>query len=621
MALRKWFCASGRRGKRMSSRALVFASVILAGLVLTASTSAWAQVEQPPCTLLFPNFSPDFTNNQNCLALNNYAAFGAPAASLQQPSETPNPAQPAPLGVSTVLRLTPNANSVSGSAWFKTPVPVAGGFSSTFTFQMSGSTSGIGDGIAFLIQNSEAGTSAIDASNGTDGCSIGFGETTVGTCTGGTGGIPNSLAIEFDAFQNMDIQDVSSSHVAIQSCGTGANSVDAKCRRADFDLTTLEISLADGYVHTATITFTPPSPNAVCEGPCPGTLDVIVDGHDLFPDVGVSFDMTSLGLGEGGTAFAGFTAATGGADDNQDILSFVLTPYSSQTITLPAPANQFTTFNFGSYLYKVRPNQNISSLQVTEVPVDPGNFDPGPNFLKATCITYDSTGGKCIEFHVVCNPANPNDPTCANVSYDVVTSYDVAQGTQISNPGFLKATGQSCPPQMPFDSNIITQFIQMRTDPTTKGSSKPTFSCFVAVQGVQYQPADLDIVNLAAAKVKPGATLTYVAAVTDFGPAAAQGVAINNTIPAGTTYVSSSLCSLTNGCSNTPCSFNGTVASCQVGNLAEFGLEFMVVNVKVNANALAGTVISDTATVTGFNPEPDNVSDRSWTTKTLVSNH
>jgi len=219
----------------------------------------------------------------------------------------------------------------------------------------------------------------------------------------------------------------------------------------------------------------------------------------------------------------------------------------------------------------------------------------------------------------VCDPNNPADPACANVSYDVVTSYDVAAGTQIPNPGFLKATGQSCPPAVPFDTNVITQFIQTRTDPTTKGSSKPTFSCFVAVSGVTYQPADLDIINLAAPKVKPGSTLTYVATVIDFGPAPAQGVAIKNTIPAGTTYVSSALCSLSNGCSNAPCTFDGAVASCQVGNLAEFGLEFMVVNVKVTAPA--GTVISDTATITGFNPDPDKTPDRSWTTKTLVSNN
>ena len=44
--------------------------------------------------------------------------------------------------------------------------------------------------------------------------------------------------------------------------------------------------------------------------------------------------------------------------------------------------------------------------------------------------------------------------------------------------------------------------------------------------------------NLASPKVKQGANLTYVATTTNFGPSSAQGVAISNTIPAGTTYLS-----------------------------------------------------------------------------------
>jgi len=139
----------------------------------------------------------------------------------------------------------------------------------------------------------------------------------------------------------------------------------------------------------------------------------------------------------------------------------------------------------------------------------------------------------------------------------------------------------------------------------------------VAVQNVTYSPADLDIVNLASPKVKQFNNLTYVATTTDFGPSSAQGVAISNTIPAGTTYVASSLCSLTNGCSSTPCSFAAGTASCTVGNLDKFGLEFMVVTVKVTASP--GTILTDRATISAFNPDPDRTPDRSWTMKTTVT--
>jgi uncharacterized repeat protein (TIGR01451 family) len=193
----------------------------------------------------------------------------------------------------------------------------------------------------------------------------------------------------------------------------------------------------------------------------------------------------------------------------------------------------------------------------------------------------------------------------------------VPTGPPITNPGFLKATGQDCVPGITFDSNIITAFTQTRTDPTTKGSSRPSFSCFAAVQNVTYSPADLDIVNLASSKVKQGANLSYVATTTNFGPSSAQGVAITNTIPAGTTYVASSLCTLTNGCSSNPCTFSAGAASCTVGNMDRFGLEFMVVTVKVTASP--GTILTDRAAISAFNPDPDRVPDRSWTTKTTVT--
>jgi uncharacterized repeat protein (TIGR01451 family) len=203
------------------------------------------------------------------------------------------------------------------------------------------------------------------------------------------------------------------------------------------------------------------------------------------------------------------------------------------------------------------------------------------------------------------------------VNYEVVTSYDVPSGPDITSPGFLKATGQDCNSSTTFDSNIITEFLQTRTDPTTKGSSRPSFSCFVAVSNLTYRPADLDIVNLSSAKVKQGANLTYVATTTNFGPSSAQGVAISNAIPNGTTYLSSSLCSLSGGCSSNSCSFAAGTASCKVGNMDKFGLEFMLVTVKVTASP--GTVLSDKATISALNPDPDRVPDRSWTMKTTVT--
>jgi uncharacterized repeat protein (TIGR01451 family) len=508
-----------------------------------------------------------------------------------------------------VLHLNPSQQNQVGAAWYPILQPVSNGFSTTFKFQITNPSQPTADGIAFVIQNSGAGLQAV----GDGGGGIGY------------QGIDNSLAVEFDTYANETDPEWDGSgnapanHVAIQSCGLQANS--AAHTQCEISLATAPVSLADGAPHTVQIEYTTgiPIPPG-CEFCSSSVMQVTIDGLAVFEGDGVPVDLSTLlqlanpSDNVADSAYVGLTAATGFFQEADDILSWTFTSHSSdQTITKTnLPANTFTPFIFGSYLYKVKPDVGIETLSVKEVPVDPGSFNAGPNFPNAQCVPYDSTGGKCIEFHALCTGA-----TCNNVNYDVATSYDVPAGPPITGPGFLKATGKECGPGITFDLNIITQFLQTRNDPTTKGSSRPSFSCFVAVKNLTYGPADLDILNLASPKVKPNANLTYVATATNFGPSLGQGVALSNKIPSGTTLGSYALCSLTGGCSNTACSFDGSTVSCQVGNLDKFGLQFLVVTVKVTAPV--GTVISDTATISGFNPDPDRRPDRTSTAKTLVS--
>src|ERR1051325_4534708 len=82
----------------------------------------------------------------------------------------------------TQLRLTSNASSQIGGAWFTTPQAVEGGFDTTFQFQITSQVGGGADGFAFVIQNSGAGTSALGGAGG----QIGY------------QGITNRLAVQFD---------------------------------------------------------------------------------------------------------------------------------------------------------------------------------------------------------------------------------------------------------------------------------------------------------------------------------------------------------------------------------------------------------------------------------------
>ena len=203
----------------------------------------------------------------------------------------------------TVLQLTPAAQSQAGSAWFSTQQVVKGGFSTTFTFQIGGrSPDSIGDadGIAFVVQSVSA------TAVGPLGCGIGFGGSA--NCTPGTG-ITNSLAVEFDTWSNDQTDLFSHNHVAIQSCLTAANDTNVDPNNAT-DHTRCTIAnnaslpslLANNLPHIATVTYVPPS------GSTPGSMDVILDGIDLFPNASAHIDLTNLTLSDGSncTACAAF---------------------------------------------------------------------------------------------------------------------------------------------------------------------------------------------------------------------------------------------------------------------------------------------------------------------------
>ncbi len=512
---------------KVGRKSFVFAVALLA-LAVAGSSPASAQTS---CSTTVPAYSPDFSSNQSCLTPNGqladpgYPGFFAPASTLVQPPGTVNPAQPAPTGVNTVLRLTSNSTFQLGSAWFNTMQPVGSSFTTTFTFQLSGTTTtlsyGPADGFAFVIQNSEI--SAL----GPYGCGLGFGDTPDGSCATATGGIPSSLAVEFDTYQNTDINDVSNSHIAIQSCGTGANSVDASCRLqiptgagvpatpADVNLLTLQspINLADGGVHTATINYVsqalPSQASCIVNsvpGPC---LDVLIDGNDLFPG-GVPFDMTTIGL-TSGTAYVGFTAATGGGDDNQDILSWVFTPQGqTQTLQPGVPA----TYNFQNpqgvtaYNYEATLSNTSSPTTTTVTPIYPNtpNFPYSCDALVqqtypgAHCVVYTNLGtgipDSPVMFEVTC-PNLPGDQ-CNPFTAQLGTEYTLSSSNLLNScintntctgpandpfPGWVKFAGPDptdpcTPPESGslLESNQISNFL---IDRTTKGDSGGTGSCWV----------------------------------------------------------------------------------------------------------------------------------------------
>jgi hypothetical protein len=438
----------------------------IAALVLFAgSTAAWAQE-----TCSTPSYSPDFTSNQGCLTLN--GTLNGVVNSAYPAFVTTNPTPT----VATVLRLTPNQSSWAGSAWYNTQQPVAGGFTTVFQFQFTQQSAPLSaDGIAFVIQNSSL--SALGQGGGSIGYADGGGY--CGDTPPPCGGIPNSVAVEFDTYDNSTATaDPNGNHIAVQSCGIGQpNSPAHGPNTGGFPACPIGApvipasTMSDGAVHTVIIDYTPPT----CNGDCGlGTLTVNLDGaptNVLTISVTLENEMNL----NSGKAWVGFTSGTGLYYENHDILSWTFTPHTSTTIEENIPPGQQGVFNFGSFNYKVtNPNNTALDLIVTANPLSPETHFTIPG----QCIVYAGTGGNCWGFDVHC-PLTGCTASTANLP--LATSYDSDQpASYFVNPGFLKIEPDCATIATGPATNQITDFLFLRKDPTTKGTSGGGISCWVA---------------------------------------------------------------------------------------------------------------------------------------------
>jgi hypothetical protein len=325
------------------------------------------------------------------------------------------------VGDTQVLRLTPATTGQDSTVWYATSLSLARGFSTTFTFQFT-NPGGLGaaDGIAFVVQNGSF-------PNGRSG-SLALGDPlTSGGGAIGYQGLTHSVAVEFDTFDNPGPgpnNDISANEVGIQSCGAAANNADhAFCNFGVVDLNGGTIRLADGSVHTAVITYTPPGN---CAEVCPGHLTIMLDAQQVLSS---SFDLASLGLDPGQDAFIGFTAATGLGFENQDILSWSFTSTQSQQMGTPINGTPTQTFTFNpdfannngdqyvldysnaSSTIDANPTATpfVSNRQIT--PADWPAFVNGTPFATTVCIPLNGANGNCAAKRQVCTLSPGDTPT------------------------------------------------------------------------------------------------------------------------------------------------------------------------------------------------------------------
>lgn len=272
------------------------------------------------------------------------------------------------------LRLTPDLGEQAGAAWFITKQSVADGFATTFQVHIGVDGA---DGFAFVIQNHDT--------------------TAPGGCCGGQGYefIPNSLAVEFDTWQNIPedfpsgLGDPNENHISVQTRGLLPNSADPL-----FSVGTATVLpyLSDGQLHTVKITY------------MPGILRIFVDNL-VTPALVVAVNLATILDLEDGRAWVGLTAGTGGVSEIHDMLTWSFTDATPQEIvndhvtfepiestfifapdTTRCPTGFVGTFSFEAKLTNTS-TSSLSNLIVEVTELTGGNLlqnaDGGPEGVGA----------------------------------------------------------------------------------------------------------------------------------------------------------------------------------------------------------------------------------------------
>jgi hypothetical protein len=232
----------------------------------------------------------------------------------------------------------------------------------------------------------------------------------------------------------------------------------------------------------------------ICANPDSGFLTVTNNGSTSFTGTITLSGNSPLAGGSycapGGLASDSFT----GTLTPGQARTFALSPDSSNCGGYNAPQTQTISaggtaiFPVGSDDYELAALDNTGGEQITLLPIpvlqsasNPGakpsnTFNPGTMFPTFSCSPYGdfSEAGnlECTEFQLTCAGASD----CEQFLYTATTHYSFPTGFPgIGGPGFLKASGQSCPSSL-FDKNIFRFY----TQDTTHQGGGGGLSCFVA---------------------------------------------------------------------------------------------------------------------------------------------
>jgi glucose/arabinose dehydrogenase len=250
------------------------------------------------------------------------------------------------------LRLTPDANSQVGSAFYNRALQVDGStsFNTQFQFQLSGGQgSGGADGFTFVLHNDSRGAGAIGAGGG----SVGY------------AGIGRSLAIEFDTYDN-GAGDPDANHISLLRNGTVSTAV--KNATAGLDLN-------GGTAMNAWVDY-----NAATK-----QLSVFLSNTTTKPGTAVLTETIDLAATVGNQAFIGFTGATGGLRNLQEIQNWTFNSNASfvGTTTGGGPNGTGTGLR-GEYFDNINFTNSVLTRTDSTINFNWGSGSPAPNIASDT---------------------------------------------------------------------------------------------------------------------------------------------------------------------------------------------------------------------------------------------
>jgi uncharacterized repeat protein (TIGR01451 family) len=256
------------------------------------------------------------------------------------------------------------------------------------------------------------------------------------------------------------------------------------------------------------------------------------------------------------------------------------------------------------------------NIQLNSVPI--GSQCPdGSTALSGACYTTNLFTAQ-IGVDTVAPNITISSPT--NTTYALNQPVAAAYTCNDAAPSSGIALFYSVPP-VGIGSNIDTSSVGSKTFTVTCTDVAGNTTTKSVTYQVAYPNAFHLLFKVGSGKVGHGQNLTYGIFLLNFGPGTAYSVALQDALPAGTSFVSAVFSEVTctwSGCimptQGTSCSSSVT---CHIGTLAPFTAVGVKLVVKVTA--LAGSTIRNTATITGFNPDPHTGNTTSNTVYTKVT--